>query len=171
VLVKSPDNFYTGKVYINSAVVKDLKTLNNIIAFINTIPSLLSFSSPGYSAKGYKIEKGFVSYLLYKNILYIKQAKIYGKNLDFFAKGYIDLNKNYIFMKIQANMKMKLKKIPVVGKGLSYLLFGKDGSIDIKIVVKGDMNNPEVKEDIGKDILLSPFKLFKRAITLPFNLF
>jgi len=170
-LVKSPDDFYTGKIYINHAIVKELKTLNNVIAFINTIPSLLSFSSPGFSAKGYKIKKGYINYLLYKKILYIKQADIYGDNLDFFAKGYIDLNKNYIFLKITANMKMKLKKIPIIGKGLSYLLFGKDGSIDIKMVVKGDLSNPEVKEDIGKDILLSPFKLFKRAITLPFNLF
>jgi len=171
VLVKSPDDFYTGKIYINHAIVKELKTLNNIIAFINTIPSILSFSTPGFSAKGYKIDKGYINYLLYKKILYIKEAKIYGKNLDFFAKGYVDFNKSYIFLKVTANMKMKLKKIPIVGKGISYLLFGKDGSIDIKMVVKGDMANPEVKEDIGKDILLSPFKLFKRAITLPFNLF
>jgi hypothetical protein len=68
-------------------------------------------------------------------------------------------------------MKIKLKKIPIIGKGLSYLLFGKDGSIDVKMIVKGDINNPKVKEDIGKDILMSPFKLFKRAITLPFNIF
>ncbi len=171
VLVKSPDDFYTGKIYINHAVVKELKTLNNIIAFINTVPSLLSFSSPGFSSKGYKIEKGYVNYLLYKKILYIKEAKITGENLDFYGKGYVDFNKNYIFLKITANMKMKLKKIPIIGKGLSYLLFGKDGSIDVKMVVKGDINNPKVKEDIGKDILLTPFKLFKRAITLPFNIF
>jgi hypothetical protein len=171
VLVKSPDDFYTGKIYINSAIIKELKSLNNIIAFINTVPSVLSLSSPGFSSKGYKIRKGFINYLLYKKIMYIKDAKIYGDNLDFITKGYIDFNKNYIFLKVKANLKMKLKKIPIIGKGLSYLFFGKDGSINIKLVVKGDLNNPEVKEDIGKDILLSPFKLFKRTISLPFNLF
>ncbi|ACM92612.1 conserved hypothetical protein [Nautilia profundicola AmH] len=171
VMVKSPDDFYSGKIYINRAIVRELKSLNNVIAFINTIPSLLSFSSPGFSSKGYKIKNGYINYLLYKKILYIKQAKILGDNLDFYAKGYIDFNKNYMFLKITANMKMKLKKIPIIGKGLSYLLFGKDGSIDIKMVVKGNLDNPKVKEDIGKDILMSPFKLFKRAITLPFNLF
>ena len=171
ITVKSPDDFYTGKIYINRAIIRELKSLNNIIAFINTVPSILSFSSPGFSSKGYKIKKGFINYLLYKKILYIKEAKINGDNLDFYAKGYIDFNKNYIFLKITANMKIKLKKIPIIGKGLSYLLFGKDGSIDVKMIVKGDINNPKVKEDIGKDILMSPFKLFKRAITLPFNLF
>jgi hypothetical protein len=171
VMVKSPDNFYTGKIFINSAIVKELKSLNNIIAFINTIPSLLSFSSPGFSSKGYKIRKGYINYLLYKKVLYIKDAKIYGDNLDFFAKGYIDFNKNYMFLKITSNMKMKLKKIPIIGKGLNYLLFGKNGSIDVKMIVKGNIDNPKVREDMGKDILISPFTLFKRAITLPFNLF
>jgi len=171
IMVKSPDNFYTGKIYINKATVRELKSLNNIIAFINTVPSLLSLSSPGFSAKGYKIKNGYINYLLYKKILYIKQAKIIGKNIDFYAKGYIDFNKNYIYLKTQANLKMKYKKIPIIGKGMSYLFFGKDGNIDIKMVVKGNLNNPEVKKDIGKEILLSPFKLFQRAITLPFNLF
>jgi len=47
----------------------------------------------------------------------------------------------------------------------------KSGSIDIKMLVKGDLNNPKVEKDIGKEIMISPFKLFKRALTLPFNLF
>ncbi len=171
VLIKSPDDFYTGKIYINHAVIEKMKTLNNIIAFINTIPSILSFSSLNFSSKGFKIKKGYINYLLYKKILYIKDAKIIGRTMDLFAKGYVDFNKNYIFIKVQANIKMKIKDIPIVGKGVSYLLFGKDGSIDIKMVVKGNLSNPKVEKDLGKEILMTPFNLFKRAVTLPFNLF
>jgi len=171
VFVKSPDDFYTGKVYIQKGIVKELTTLNNIIAFLNTIPSLLSLSNPGFSAKGYKIKKGFINYLFYKNILYFKQIKIIGENIDFIGKGYIDFNKDYIKLKLTANLKMKLKKIPVVGKGLSYVLFGKDRNINVKILVLGPLENPKVTQDIGKSILLTPFNLFKRTITLPFNLF
>ena len=171
VMVKSPDEFFSGKIYIDYGVIKELKLLNNIIAFINTIPSLMTFSSLGFSSKGYKIKNGYIDYLFYKKILYIKQASIKGNNLDFDAKGYIDFNKNYIFLKIKANMKMKLKKIPIIGKGVSYLLFGKDGNIDIKMVVKGDLNNPKVEKDLGKEILQTPFNIFKRAITLPFHLY
>jgi hypothetical protein len=171
IFIKSPDDFYTGKVYINSGIVKELTVLNNIVAFLNTIPSLLSLSTPGFTAVGYKIKKGYIDYLYYKNILYLKNIKITGVNLDFIGKGYIDFNTNKINLKITAVMKMKLKKIPIIGKGLSYILFGKDGNIDVKIIVKGDLQNPKVEQDIGKSILLTPFELFKRAITLPFNLF
>ena len=170
VMVKLPDKLFVGKIYINYGVVKELKLLNNIIAFINTIPSLVTFSSTGFSSKGYKIKDGYIDYAFYKDFFYIKKAKIKGNNLDFEAKGYIDINKNYIFLKVKANIKMKLKKIPIIGKGVSYLLFGKDGSVDIKMVVKGDLNNPKVKKDLGKEILKTPFNIFKRVITLPFNL-
>jgi hypothetical protein len=171
ILVKSPDNFYTGKIYLNKSILNELTTLNNIVAFLNTIPSLLSLSTPGFSAKGYKIKKGEISYLFYKNILYLKKIKIIGENIDFYGKGYINLEKNTINLKITAVMKMKLKKIPIIGKGLSYILFGKDGNIDVKIVVKGDLNNPKVSQDLGKTIILTPFELFKRVLTLPFNIF
>lgn len=170
-LIKSPENFYTGKVFIKKGIVKELKTLNNIIAFLNTIPALLSLSSPGFSSKGYKIKEGIISYLFYKNILYLKRIKIIGKNIDFYGKGYIDLKTNKINLKITAKLKIKLKKIPIIGKTISYILFGKDGNIDVKILVKGDLNNPKVSQDIGKSILLSPFEIFKRVITLPFNIF
>jgi hypothetical protein len=170
-LVKSPDNYYIGNVYINKGIIKELKILNNIMAFLNTIPSILSLSSPGFSAKGYEIKQGNIQYLLYKNIFYIKNSKIIGKNIDFISKGYIDLNKNYINLKIKAKLKLKLKKIPIVGKGLSYLLLGKDGSITVNILVNGNLDNPKIEKDIGKAIIPNPFKLFKRALTLPFNLF
>ena len=171
VLVKSPEDFYTGKVYINHGIVKDLKALNNIIAFLNTIPSLLSLKSPGFSAKGYKIRNGFVDYLYYKNILYFKKIKINGVNIDFDGKGYIDFNTNTISLKITSYLKLNIKKIPIIGKGLSYLLLGKDGSITVKIVVSGPLDDPKVSQDIGKSIILSPFELFKRVLTLPFHLF
>jgi hypothetical protein len=170
-LVKSPKNFYTGNIYINNAIVSELKALNNTIAFLNTIPSILSLSNPGFSAKGYKIKKGNIQYLLYNKILYIKKSEIIGKNIDFFSKGYINFNKNYINLKTTAVLKLKLKKIPIVGKGLSYLLLGKDGNIKVNIIIKGNLDNPKIQKDIGKAIIPNPFNLFKRAITLPFNLF
>ena len=171
VTVKSPDNFYTGKIYINKASVKDLKTLNNIIAFINTIPSLLSLKTPGFSAKGYKIKNGFISYLFYNNILYFKQININGKNISFKGKGYVDLNKNKIKLKIHTIVKLKLKNIPILGKGLSYLFFGKDGYLHINIFVNGDLNNPKVSKDLGGGVIETPLTIFKRILTLPFNLF
>ncbi len=171
VTVRSPQNFYTGKIYIKKGAIKDLGALNNIIAFINTIPALLTLNNPGFSSKGYKIKKGYINYLFYNNILYFKQIKIKGINIDFDGKGYVDLNKNFIKMKIHTIIKIKLKKIPIIGKGLSYLFFGKDGYLHVNIFVKGNLDNPKISKDMGGGIIESPLKLFKRIITLPFNIF
>jgi len=171
IIVKSPDNFYTGKIYINKGTVKDLAALNNIIAFINTIPALLSLKTPGFSAKGYKIKNGFINFLFYNKILYFKQIKIQGVNIDFNAKGYINLNKKLIKLKIHTILKVKLKNIPIIGKALSYLFFGKDGYLRINILVHGNLNNPKVSKDLGGGIIESPLKLFKRILTLPFHVF
>ena len=141
------------------------------MAFLNTIPSLLSLSSPGFSDKGYKIKEGDIQYILYKKILYIKKSLIKGNNIDFISKGYIDLNKNYIHLKTKAILKLKLKKIPIIGKGLSYLFFGKNGNIEVNIIIKGNLYNPKIKKNIGKALIPNPFTLFKRVLTLPFNLF
>ena len=170
VLVRSPENFYTGKIYINSAIVKDLKALNNIIAFVNTIPAILTLNTPGYSSKGYKIQKGFINYIVYNNILYLKQIKINGINLNLNGKGYVNLNKNLIKLKLNVTIKLKLKKIPIIGKALSYLFFGKDGYLHVHIFVNGNTNDPKITKDLGFGIE-SPFILFKRALTLPFNIF
>ena len=171
VIVKSPDNFYTGKIFINKGTVKNLAALNNIIAFINTIPSLLSFQAPGFSAKGYKIKNGFINFLFYKNILYFKQIDINGINLGFSGKGYINLNKNVINLKLDTKVKFKIKNIPILGKGLSYLFFGKDGYLHIKILIKGNLDNPNIKKDLGTNIIKTPLNLLKRILTLPFNIF
>jgi glutaredoxin-related protein len=170
-LVKSPENYYIGTIYINRAIVRELKALNNVVAFLNTIPAILSLSSPGFSSKGYKIKNGKIQYLLYNNILYLKRAKIIGENIDFISKGYIDFNKNYINLKTTAILKLKLKKIPILGKGLSYLFLGKDGNIKVNIIIKGNLENPEIKKDIGKALIPNPFDLFKRTLSLPFNIF
>ena len=171
IIVKSPDNFYTGKIYINEGSVKNLAALNNIIAFINTIPALLSLKTPGFSAKGYKIKSGFINFLFYNKILYFKQIKIKGININFNGKGYINLNKKLIKLRIHTILKIKLKNIPIIGKALSYLFFGKDGYLHINILVHGNLNNPKVSKDLGGGIIESPLKLFKRILTLPFHLF
>jgi hypothetical protein len=171
VTIRTPDNLIFGKIFINSATIEQLTLLNNIVAFINTIPSFLSLEMPHYSAKGFKVKSGIVSFLLYKDILYIKRAFVDGENLSFSARGYINLKEQKLHLKVKANIKMKLKKIPIVGKGLSYLFFGKDGNIDIKMIVKGDIKNPKVKKDLGKEIIMLPIHLFRRALTLPLHIF
>jgi len=74
-------------------------------------------------------------------------------------------------MKIHTVIKIKLKKIPIIGKALSYILFGKDGYLHVNIFVEGNLDDPKISKDMGGGVIESPLKLFKRVLTLPFNLF
>ncbi len=157
----------SGDVTIKKGIVKELKLLNNIIAFINTIPSLLSLQAPGFSAKGYKIKKGYISYVFSSNILRILTLNIEGNNLGFIGKGAINFNTKKMNLDIVAIMKIKLKKIPILGKGLSYILFGKDGNLYVGIKVTGSLDNPKIKQKLPA---ITPSNIIKRIITLPFNI-
>ena len=169
-LIHAPENFYTGNINIHYGVVGELKALNNLIAFINTIPAILTLQKTGFSSKGYIINKGNVKFFIYNDILYFKTIKIQGSTMNFDGKGYINLKNNYCKIKINVIIKLDIKKIPLIGRPISYLLFGKNRYLNEKVVVEGNINNPTIKHDLGIG-LETPFILFKRILTLPFNTF
>lgn len=160
-----------GNVKFYNTTLKDLAILNNIFAFLNTIPSLVTFSDPGYSSIGYRVKKGEIDFLLKNSILQIRKIDFTGKSLDIEGFGVVNLS-NY---KIDLNLTLKtfkkisniLDKIPVAG----YLFLGKDGSILTKIKIKGSLIKPRVISNIPKEIINAPVNFLKRAIELPFSIF
>jgi hypothetical protein len=157
-----------GFIQINKGYIKELKAFNNIIAFINLIPSLVTFDSPGFSKKGFKIRDGHIDYIYDKGILYIKKAYLKGDNLKFKAQGYIDLVKKTIKMNIDAIVIVKLiKDIPIV----NYIILGKDGGITIKLLVSGKLNDPKVEKNLAEEVIEAPFGIIKRTLVTPFRIF
>jgi hypothetical protein len=157
-----------GFIKINKGYIKELKAFNNIIAFINLIPSIVTFDGPGFSSKGFKIRKGNIDYIYDKGILYIKKAELRGDNLKFKAQGYIDLVKKTIKMNVDATIIVKLvKDIPIV----NYIILGKNGGINIRLLVSGKLNNPKVSKNLTKEVIKAPFGIIKRTILTPFRIF
>jgi hypothetical protein len=157
-----------GFIQINRGYIKELKSFNNIIAFINLIPSLVTFNGPGFSDKGFKIRDGHINYIYNKGILYIKNGDIKGDNLKFKFQGYIDLINKTIKMNVDATIIVKLiKDIPIV----NYIILGKDGGITIKLSVSGNLDNPKVSKNLTKGIIKAPFDIIKRTLITPFRIF
>lgn len=160
-----------GKVTFFNATLKDMALLNNIMAFLNTIPSLITFSDPGYNKYGYYVKKGVIDFYLANKILYIKNFNLEGKSINFQGDGIVDLNSNRINMNVTLttfkNISNILNKIPVAG----YILLGKKGNISTKLKIEGSLIKPKISTNIAKETIKAPLNILKRALEMPFEIF
>ncbi|WP_187648399.1 YhdP family protein [Nitrosophilus labii] len=164
-------NYLKGKITIYNSILKDMALLNNIMAFLNTIPSLVTFSDPGYSKKGYKIKEGKIDFKFEKGVFYINNLNFIGKSLNIEGKGLLNLNSKTIDMiltlKTFKKISTLLSKIPLAG----YILFGKDNCVSTQLKVKGDINKPRISTKLPEEVIKAPINIIKRTLQSPFKLF
>jgi hypothetical protein len=160
-------NNYNGVVYINKTNVKEYKMLNNILAFVNTVPSLITFSIPGYSSKGLFIDNTYLKFSAVNNLFYFSDIYLHSKEIDILGKGVANLNtdKMDITLNLKTDLGSSLSKVPVVG----YLILDGD-TLSTTLSIKGDMTNPKIKSRIAKEVIVAPINIIKRTLSLPYKL-
>ena len=158
---------YDGLIEIKGATLKNYTILNNILAFINTVPALTSFSLPNYSTKGLPTQKMYCAFNNKNNILTLKEIALSSKKLNIYGKGKVDLKtrKLNIALNLKTNIASTLSKIPLVG----YILFNKN-SISTSLKITGTIDKPKIQTSVAKDIILAPFNIIKRTFLSPFEL-
>ena len=158
---------YKGIFEITKTTVLDYKLLTNILAFIDTVPSLVTFSLPKYSKEGLLIHKAYASFEYQKGIFTFDNVHLDSDQIDIVGAGtasYIQDNINFVFQ-LKTNIASKASKIPLVG----YLLFdGKTISTTLKI--DGKLTDPKVSTLIAQSIIVAPINILKRTILLPAHL-
>jgi hypothetical protein len=159
---------YDGLMYVKDTTVIDYKVLNNILAFVNTIPSLVTFSVPGYSKNGLEVSSAYMNFHVKDDILNFTDISLDSKEIDIIGKGTASYKHNNIDvdLNLKTDLGSSVSKIPVVG----YILLGKD-NISTSMKISGKLNDPEVKSLIAKDIAVAPLNIIKRTLLLPFHLF
>jgi len=145
----------------------DYKLLNNVLAFINTVPSLVTFSLPGYNKKGLHAKNAYVKFHAKKGVFDISDIYLESKELKILGKGNADINKNSIdlVLNLKTDLGSNLSKVPLVGY---IILDGKNISTTLKVT--GNLNDPTVNTMLAKDIVVAPLNIIKRALTLPYEL-
>jgi hypothetical protein len=158
-----------GVMRINNTVIKDYKLMNNILAFINTVPSLATFSLPHYSDKGMEVKNAYASFHYNDGLVKVDGVKVDSQEIDIAGNGVIDYVKETVDMKLNliTDAGENVSKIPIVG----YILVGEKGDVTTTLKISGNMNDPKVSSDIAKGIVVAPFKMILRTITLPFSIF
>ncbi|MFT7002839.1 MAG: hypothetical protein ACJAWW_000172 [Sulfurimonas sp.] len=159
---------YDGLLHIKNTTVLDYKILNNILAFVNTIPSLITFSVPGYSTNGLEVSSAYVNFHAKNNIFNIKDLSLDSKEIDILGRGTANYKNNTIDLKLnlKTDLGSMVSKIPIVG----YILLGED-TISTTMKISGKLDDPNVESLIATDIAVAPFNIIKRTLLLPFHLF
>jgi len=158
---------YNGIFFISNTIITDYKILNNILAFVNTVPSLMTFNIPGYNKHGLFVEKAYMKLNSKNNNLAISDIYLHSKELDIVGKGNANINKNTIdlALNLKTDLGSNLSKIPIVG----YILLDRD-TISTTLNITGKLNNPTVTSMAAKEIIVAPFNIIKRTLTLPYKL-
>lgn len=157
---------FQGIMRIENATLKEYKLLNNVLSFINTIPSLATFSLPNYNTTGLPLKEAYSHYTFRNHQLNIDNFTLNSPELKMVGEGKINYKEDSILgtLTLKSDLGSKLGRVPLVG----YILFGKDGSLSTTVNIKGKLSDPTVETAIAKEIITAPFNILKRTIAYPF---
>lgn len=159
---------------ILKGTVKDLVGLQNMIAFIDTIPSLLMFKTPDFDQDGYKVENGSLDVELNGDSLLVRKIELNGNSLDIVGNGRIALDSNRLDLNLTLStfkaLGTVLSSIPIV----NFVIMGDDGSFTTHIHVTGTLQKPKfglsVLQDTAQDVIQAPGNILERTLELPSQL-
>jgi len=153
---------------IKDTVLKDLTTVNNIMAFMDTIPALVTFSLPEYSRRGFPVDSATVGMVFKDKVAKIESMEIHSPELRAKGTGVIDFAHKVIDMDInlKTQASQNVGKIPIVG----YVLAGKDEDESLSLKINGGFDNPDVDYSLIKNIAVYPAEILYRTLKLPFHL-
>ena len=160
-----------GEAKLFNTSLDELNVLQNLMAFIDTIPSLLSFKPPGFNDEGYYLENGTIHFGLNDTFLAIDKLDFNGSSIDIKGQGVLQLESKIIDFNAELitakSLSGIINKIPLV----NYILLGKDGTISTAFKISGTLENPQIQTQTAQDIMLAPFNILMRTITSPFEIF
>ena len=150
---------------------KEFVLLNNIMAFLDTIPALATFSSAGFNSNGYQVQKGVVHFRYQQGVLTIIDSFSEGTSINTRAKGSLDFNRKTINMEVTLQTLKSLSKVINTIPWVGYAILGKDGTMSTVLQLTGSLQHPEVTTHLSEQAMLAPLNILERTLTWPFRLF
>ena len=159
---------FSGIFLVEKSTLMDYVLLNNVLAFINTVPSLVTFSVPGYSKNGLFMNHAYLKFDYNKGVYNINEMYMDSKELKISASGKADTINDTVdmSMNLKTDIASDISKIPLVG----YIIF--DGkAISTSVTITGKLSDPKIESGLAKDVIIAPLNIIKRTLKLPFTIF
>ncbi|MEA3437337.1 MAG: AsmA-like C-terminal domain-containing protein, partial [Thermodesulfobacteriota bacterium] len=153
---------------LNDTIIRNLKSLNNILAFLNTVPALITFSPPEYNTRGLPIRSAIVGMVIKEDVTTFESFEVKSSVLSMTGTGWFSVSKDQIDMDINliTQAKANMNKIPLLG----YIVVGNEKRPAITVKISGDLHDPKVKHSVFRKVSTLPFAILFRTLTLPFHL-
>ncbi|HDZ5086664.1 TPA: AsmA-like C-terminal domain-containing protein [Campylobacter jejuni] len=162
--------YFDGQIDFKNTYVKDLKGVNQLISFIDTVPGLLMFKSPTFNQKGLSLHDGKIIFNRKKDLLSVSAISLNGDSVDIYGLGSANLRLNTVDFNLELktlkSASEAISKVPI----LNYVILGKNQEISTNLKIDGSMDDPKFHTEILTDTLKTPFNLIKNIIQLPANL-
>ena len=163
------DKRFVGDISAFDTSVKEMATLQNILTFIDAIPSLVVFKLPGFSASGYEVEEAKVRVGIDSDFVAIENIDINGSSVDITGNGVVDLKTQELNVRLELStiksLSSILNKIPIIG----FLLLGEDGKITTDLTITGTLESPKTEISLLEDAAKIPLNILKRVFS-PFQI-
>ncbi len=159
---------YSGILLVEKSTLLDYALLNNVLAFVNTVPSLITFSIPGYSKNGLYMNHAYLKFDYDQGRYNINEMYMDSQELKVAATGTADPKNDKIdlSLNLKTDIASDISQIPLVG----YIIF--DGkAISTSMKVTGKLSDPTIESAIAKEVIVAPLNIIKRTLKLPFKIF
>ncbi|MDW7773506.1 MAG: AsmA-like C-terminal domain-containing protein [Desulfobulbaceae bacterium] len=161
---------YNGYLRFSNVVIREYLLMNNILAFLNSIPALATLSKPGFDQEGYRVKEGIVYFDLLNNLLTIRQLRTDGTTVNCEAYGWIDFAERTLKLNMELITFMDYSKIINILPWAGYAILGEDGSLSTSLKIDGSLDEPQITTYMTRDIIMTPINVLRRTIEWPFKI-
>ncbi len=153
---------------IRDTVLEKFTFWNNILTFMNTIPALVTFSSPTYDSSGLPVTEAVIGMIVREGKATVESFTVDSPVVKMLGTGWIDFPRKLIDMdfELTTQARTNLQKIPLAG----YILTGDEEASSLTVRLSGNLDDPEVDHSAVKEVVTMPFGMLLRTLTLPFHL-
>lgn len=164
-------NHLKGEIRFYDTYFKDYIFYQQLLTFINSIPSLLTFKTPDFNQRGFSAKSGKILFEKDGDLLKFIAIDIKGTSADIIGTGDINLKTKAINIDLEIEILKDASSIISAIPLVNQIILGKDRTLSTLIKLRGTTDKPEYSSQVLTDTLLAPFKLVRNLLQIPFLIF